>query len=500
MQALWRTDICDKLRMLFSCIVCDFAKFILRAYVIIVTVFVIRTYYIYSLLLYYSMSNYSKYKCDLMSVNWLYLNLYHRPHTCEKQFHCHLCNSTVVCIFNHYYLNTTEKLLLEPFDITLSVCINFDLEYGHCPNLENHIIQHYGENLHQCYVYTPKETDTQISDFNILKTLHDIYDLPISTCTICDFKCGNCCYFKSHLSLHTGENPFMCYMCHCKCRNCYYFKSYLILHTGENPCLYHMCYCKCGNCSYFKPYLILHTGEYLFLCHMCHCKCGNCCYFKIHQILHTGENPFLCHMCHCKCDNCCYFKHHLILHTGENPFLCHMCHFKCGNYCYGKSHLILHTGDNPFLCHMCHFKILVSEIIYHIYDSPYIELLDDVFYIQYFSFHCACSKITGFFKIREEYSSYIGWLLFWISHIMKNPKSKYLFYEKYSSSDYTHSKFIGSLKIRDDYNYYSRWLYFPMSCILFLTLRIGYIYIIPIFFFAHIEQLSTNSLLYKHVR
>ena len=137
--------------------------------------------------------------------------------------------------------------------------------------------------------------------------------------------------------------------------------------------------------------------------------------------------------------------------------------------------------------------------IHFIVDSPYIEFLDDVFYIQYFSFHCACSKFTGFFKIRE-YNSYIRWLLFWISHIMMNHNWKYLFYEKYSSSNCTHSNFIGSLKISSDYNYYSRWLPFPMSRILFLTPEIGYIYFSPILFHIHIEQLSTNILFHKHVR
>ena len=176
-----------------------------------------------------------------------------------------------------------------------------------------------------------------------------------------------------------------------------------------------------------------------------------------------------------------------------------MCHFKCGNYCDFKLHLILHTGENPFLWHMCHLKIQVLESIYYIYDSPYIEFLDDVFYIQYFSFHCACSKFTGFFKIRE-YNSYIRWLLFWISHIMMNHKWKYLFYEKYSSSNCIHSNFIGSLKIRGDYNYYSRWLPSPMSRILFLTPEIGYIYSSPILFHIHIEQLSINILFHKHVR
>ena len=126
--------------MLFSCINCDFAKYILRAYKIIVTVFVISTYYVYSLLLCYFMSNYSKYKCDLMRLSWLYFDLYLWPHTCEKQFHYHLCNSTVVCILNQYYLNTTEKLLLEHFDITVSVCTICDHEYGHWSNFENHIM------------------------------------------------------------------------------------------------------------------------------------------------------------------------------------------------------------------------------------------------------------------------------------------------------------------------------------------------------------------------
>ena len=201
---------------------------------------------------------------------------------------------------------------------------------------------------------------------------------------------------------------------------------------------------------------------------------------------------------------------HYYLNTTEKLLLelfditlsvCTICDldFKCGNCCYFKPHLILHTGENPFLCHMRHFKILVSEIIYYIYDSPYTELLDDVFYIQYFSFHCACSKFTGFFKIRE-YNSYIGWLLFWISHIMMIHKLKYLIYEKYSSSYCTHRKFIRSLKIRDDYNYYSRWLPFWMSCILFLKPGIWYIYFSPILLNTHIVQLSTNSLFHKHGR
>ena len=358
LQALCRTDICNELRMPFSCSKCDFTKYIIRAYVIVASVF-ISTHYAYSLLLYYFMSNYTKCKFDLMSVNWLYLNLYLMPHTSEKQFHYHLCNSTVVCIVNHYYLNTTEKLLLKPFDITLSVCTICDLEYRHWSNFENHIIQHYGENLHQGYVCTRKAIDMQISDINTQKAIYEIYDLLISTCTECDFKCGNCCYFKPHL--------------------------------------------------------------------------------------------------------------------------------------------ILHTGENPFLCLMCHFKILVSKIIYYIYDSPYTEFLDDVFYIQYISFHCACSKFTGFCKI-SEYNSYIRWLLFWISHIMMNHKLKYLFYQEYSSSYCIHIKFIGSLKIRDDYNYYSRWLPFWMTRILFLTPGIWYFYFSPILLDTHIEQLSTNSLFHKHVR
>ena len=203
------------------------------------------------------------YKCEHRSHLKPHLTL----HTGENHFHCNVCNLKVVAIYKTYHvLKTILDLSYNPVIFHLiSQCTVCAYKYGNWSCLKPHHIFHTGENPYQCIVCKVKFVVTHITNLTTDKRPHELFDISVFVCIVCDNKCEHRCHLKTHLTLHTGENPLYWHVCNLKIVAIHktYKAIFFQLISYCTECAY-----KYGYWSYCKDHFKSHTEKNLFLYHV----------------------------------------------------------------------------------------------------------------------------------------------------------------------------------------------------------------------------------------
>ncbi|KAF5278800.1 hypothetical protein FQA39_LY18349 [Lamprigera yunnana] len=175
-------------------------------------------------------------------------------------------------------------------------------------------------------------------------------------CTECDYTCQRSEYLKAHKKTHGESNglttsvPLKCKACPFTTDNKVLFKSHLDIHTKEQP--------KGDECDSSATKLLLGLSdneEKTYKCNECSFSSTKLVHLKTHMRKHN-DVPFKCKLCDYTTAKKGNFVVHLRNHTGEKPYKCAMCGFTCKQFIHLKRHIRNHNKDDLFGCSKCDYR------------------------------------------------------------------------------------------------------------------------------------------------
>ena len=216
--------------------------------------------------------------CDFKCEHWCHLKPHLTLHISKNPLHWHVCNLKAVASCKTYHmLKTILELSYNTIIFQLiNCCTKCAYKYGKWSCLEPHHILHTGENPYQCVVCKVNFVVTHILNLTTDKRPHELFDISVFVCIICDLKSEQWYHLKTHLTLHTDKNPPHWHMCNIKVVAIYktYHMLQTILELFYNSMIFQLiCYFtegayKYGYCSHCKDHFKLHIVKNLFLYHM----------------------------------------------------------------------------------------------------------------------------------------------------------------------------------------------------------------------------------------
>jgi len=171
-------------------------------------------------------------------------------------------------------------------------------------------------------------------------------------CKVCDFVFKHRRYLERHMTIHTGDKPYMCRFCDKKFRTKYEHKMHKLRHKGELP----QCPVCGGRYGDLTKHMLIHsTDSYKHVCSVCRTAFRTAPYLKRHMSVHTGERPYTCQDCGGRFRNSSQMKMHIrTVHAGEKNHVCNVCG-KMFSQRFGlKAHMThVHTDEKPYHCETC---------------------------------------------------------------------------------------------------------------------------------------------------
>uniref|UniRef100_A0A3Q3WAU5 C2H2-type domain-containing protein n=1 Tax=Mola mola TaxID=94237 RepID=A0A3Q3WAU5_MOLML len=174
-------------------------------------------------------------------------------------------------------------------------------------------------------------------------------------------QCGECgcvlssiAALESHVSLHTGQQPFSCTLCGKRFTDSKGLKRHGRVHRNGRI---HVCQ-QCGKGFVYrfgltKHLQMVHGRIKPFVCQICNKGCFTKLDVEAHIRIHTGEKPFHCNLCEKKFTRRVDLNVHLRWHNGEKRHWCPYCGKGFLDYNNLKRHKYIHTGEKPHSCPHC---------------------------------------------------------------------------------------------------------------------------------------------------
>ena len=174
-------------------------------------------------------------------------------------------------------------------------------------------------------------------------------------------QCGECgcvlssiAALESHVSLHTGQQPFSCTLCGKRFPDAKALKRHGRVHRNGRI---HVCQ-QCGKGFVYrfgltKHLQMVHGRIKPFVCQICNKGCFTKLDVEAHIRIHTGEKPFHCNLCEKKFTRRVDLNVHLRWHNGEKRHWCPYCGKGFLDYNNLKRHKYIHTGEKPHSCPHC---------------------------------------------------------------------------------------------------------------------------------------------------
>ncbi|XP_076809052.1 uncharacterized protein LOC143452095 [Clavelina lepadiformis] len=174
-------------------------------------------------------------------------------------------------------------------------------------------------------------------------------------CEYCDYSTNNAGVLRNHMTIHTGETPYVCETCDKR----FPIKSKLTthekIHVSEKKYTCEQCSKKFATRIYLKKHVErLHRNLLFYQCLVCRSRFQNFNDFTRHMQAHPSACRHKCKACDkkFKCER--DLEQHERIHTGERPYICEDCSaaFKTkGNYRVHCS--ALHNETLPHKCPNC---------------------------------------------------------------------------------------------------------------------------------------------------
>lgn len=174
-------------------------------------------------------------------------------------------------------------------------------------------------------------------------------------------QCGECgqvlsssAALESHVSLHTGHQPFSCSLCGKRFTDSKGLKRHGRVHRNGRI---HVCQ-QCGKGFVYrfgltKHIQMVHSRIKPFVCQICNKGFFTKLDVEAHIRIHTGEKPFHCNLCEKKFTRRVDLNVHLRWHNGEKRHWCPYCGKGFLDFNNLKRHKYIHTGEKPHSCPHC---------------------------------------------------------------------------------------------------------------------------------------------------
>jgi len=167
--------------------------------------------------------------------------------------------------------------------------------------------------------------------------------------------CGKRFQFESrvqrHMTLHTGEKPYMCSFCDKKFRSKYQHRMHELGHRGQLP----QCPVCGGRYVCLSKHILIHSSDgYEHVCSVCQRAFRRARNLKRHMIVHTGERPYTCQDCGGRYRTSTYLKLHIrAVHAHEKNHVCSFCGKTFSHRVGLRAHMPVHASERPYRCETC---------------------------------------------------------------------------------------------------------------------------------------------------
>ncbi|KAK9882644.1 hypothetical protein WA026_022513 [Henosepilachna vigintioctopunctata] len=186
-------------------------------------------------------------------------------------------------------------------------------------------------------------------------------------CEICKMKFSLNSNLQRHKRRHTGEKDFFCEICGRGFIQKYTLTIHMRLHNGETP---YKCQ-ECGKGYRAKSLLTQHLNKHKGLetyyhqhylkhgslkveCSICKKQLTKSGLYTHMKVQHgDGLKTFLCNLCGKKYSSKKYLEIHMNIHTRKITYNCDVCKKTFSHHNYLKIHMRIHSGEKPHCCHTC---------------------------------------------------------------------------------------------------------------------------------------------------